>query len=120
MESYNTSKKNCRTTVLTFLNTWTRELHDHGYASGVYTSASSGVTALMRKTVIDGHPLAEPDAVWFALWDNHNNLTGTPYLPSTRWASDRVKQYSGNKTQKVGGYTLHIDADRIGGAVSGP
>jgi Domain of unknown function (DUF1906) len=120
MESYNTSKRNCRAAVLTFLNTWTRELHDHGYASGVYTSASSGVTALMRKTVIDGHPLAEPDAVWFGLWDNHSNLTGTPYLPATRWAADRVKQYSGNTTQRVGGYTLHIDADRIGGAVSGP
>jgi hypothetical protein len=120
MESYNNSNANCRNTVLTFLNTWTRELHDRGYTSGVYSSAASGVTDLVTNRVIGGHPLAEPDAIWFALWDNDNNLTGTPYLPATRWASDRVKQYAGNETQKVGGYTINIDADRIHGAVSGP
>ena len=120
MESYNNSEANCRNAVLTFLDTWTRELHDRGYVSGVYSSASSGVTDLVTNTVIGGHPLAEPDALWFALWDNENNLTGTPYLPATRWASDRVKQYTGNKTQKVGDYTFNIDVDRVGGAVSGP
>jgi len=120
MEAYNNSNGNCRNTVLRFLNTWTRELHDRGYTSGVYSSASSGVTDLVTNSVIGGHPLAEPDALWFALWDNDNNLTGTPYLPATRWASDRVKQYAGNETQKVGGYTINIDADRIHGAVSGP
>ncbi len=120
MESYQNSNRNCRNAVLRFLNTWTRELHDHGYTSGVYSSASSGVTDLVTNSVIGGHPLAEPDALWFALWDNDNNLTGTPYLPATRWASDRVKQYAGNETQNVGGYTINIDVDRIHGAVSGP
>ena len=120
MESYRNSNMNCRNTVLTFLDTWTRELHDRGYVSGVYSSASSGVTDLVTNTVIGGHALAEPDALWFALWDNSNNLTGTPYLPATRWPSDRVKQYAANETQKVGGYTINIDVDRIHGAVSGP
>ena len=120
MESYRNSNMNCRNTVLTFLDTWTRELHDRGYVSGVYSSASSGVTDLVTNTVIGGHALAEPDALWFALWDNSNNLTGTPYLPATRWPSDRVKQYAANRTQKVGGYTINIDVDRIHGAVSGP
>ena len=120
MESYNNSEANCRNAVLTFLDTWTRELHDRGYVSGVYSSASSGVTDLVTNTVIGGHALAEPDALWFALWDNDNNLTGTPYLPATRWPSDRVKQYAANRIQKVGGYTFNIDLDRIHGAVSGP
>jgi hypothetical protein len=120
MESYKNSDRNCRNTVLRFLNTWTRELHDRGYTSGVYSSASSGVTDLVTNRVIGGHPLAEPDALWFALWDNDNNLIGTPYLPATRWPSDRVKQYAANKTQNVGGYTINIDVDRIHGAVSGP
>ena len=31
-----------------------------------------------------------------------------------------MKQYAANKTQKVGGYTINIDVDRIHGAVSGP
>ena len=120
MESYKNSDRNCRNTVLRFLNTWTRELHDRGYTSGVYSSASSGVTDLVTNRVIGGHPLAEPDALWFALWDNDDNLSGTPYLPATRWPSDRVKQYAANETQNVGGYTINIDVDRIHGAVSGP
>ncbi len=120
MESYNNSNTNCRHAVLTFLDAWTRELHARGYASGVYSSASSGVTDLVSTTTLNGHSFAEPDALWFALWDKNDNLTGTPFLPSGRWPSDRVKQYAGNRTKKIGGYTLNIDADRIGGAVSGP
>ena len=120
MESYNNSRARCRTSVLAFLDAWTRELHARGYVSGVYSSASTGVTDLVSTTTISGHGLAEPDALWFALWDNNNNLMGTPYLPANRWGTDRVKQYSGNKTQRIGRYTLNIDADRVGGAVSGP
>ncbi len=120
MESYNNSNTNCRHAVLTFLDAWTRELHARGYASGVYSSASSGVTDLVSTTTLNGHSFAEPDALWFALWDKNDSLTGTPFLPSGRWPSDRVKQYAGNRTKKIGGYTLNIDADRIGGAVSGP
>ena len=120
MESYNNSNTNCRNAVLTFLDAWTRELHARGYASGVYSSASSGVRDLVSTTTLNGHSFAEPDALWFALWDKNDNLAGTPFLPSGRWQSDRVKQYAGNRTQIIGGYTLNIDADRIGGAVSGP
>ncbi len=120
MESYNNSRARCRTSVLAFLDAWTRELHALGYVSGVYSSASTGVTDLVSTTTISGHGLAEPDALWFALWDNNNNLMGTPYLPANRWGADRVKQYCGNKTQKIGHYTLNIDVDRVGGAVSGP
>jgi hypothetical protein len=86
----------------------------------VYSSASTGITDLATTTTISGHAMTEPDALWFALWDKNNNLTGTPYLASTKWAADRVKQYQGNQNVKVGGYTLNIDADWVGGAVSGP
>ena len=120
MESYNNSNRNCRYAVLTFLDAWTRELHARGYASGVYSSASSGVSDLVSTSTLNGHSFAEPDALWFALWDKNDNLVGTPYLPPARWPSDRDKQYAGNKTKKIGGYTINIDADRIGGAVSGP
>jgi Domain of unknown function (DUF1906) len=120
MESYNDSNGRCRSAVLTFLDAWTRELHARHYASGVYSGAASGVSDLVRTRTINGHPLARPDALWFALWDNKGNLTGAPYLPARRWAADRVKQYAANKRQKIGGYTLNIDADRVGGAVSGP
>ena len=63
---------------------------------------------------------ALPSSAGGQLWDRNGNLNGTPYLPPSRWASDRDKQYAGNKTQKIGGYTINIDANRVGGAVAGP
>ncbi len=120
MESYNNASASCKSTVLQFLDAWTKEIHAKGYVSGVYSSASTGITDLATTTTISGHAMTEPDALWFALWDNNNNLTGTPYLASTKWAGDRVKQYQGNQNVTVGSYTINIDADWVGGAVSGP
>jgi hypothetical protein len=120
MESYNNGNSSCKSTVLQFLDAWTKEVHAKGYVSGVYSSASTGVTDLVATTTVNGHAMNQPDAMWFALWDKNSNLTGTPYLPSAKWASDRVKQYQGNQNIKVGGYSLNIDADRVGGAVSAP
>jgi hypothetical protein len=120
MEGYNNSNSSCRTTVLQFLDAWTAEVHARGYISGVYSSASSGVSDLVAAGSVNGHLMNKPDAMWYALWDKNNNLTGTPYLPANQWTSDRVKQFQGNQNVKVGGYTLNIDADRVGGAVSAP
>jgi hypothetical protein len=120
MESYNNSNASCKSTVLQFLNAWTQEIHARGYVSGVYSSASTGITDLATATTVNGHAMTEPDALWFALWDKNNNLIGTPYLSATKWAADRVKQYQGNQNVNIGGYTLNIDADRVGGAVSKP
>ena len=42
-----------------------------------------------------------PDAMWFALWDNRANLTGTPYLMNSWWNPNRrIKQYEGSHWQK--------------------
>ncbi len=120
MESYNNTNSSCRSTVLQFLDAWTQEVHARGYVSGVYSSASSGVSDLVAAGSVNGHLMNKPDAMWFALWDEKSNLTGTPYLPAKNWTSDRVKQFQGNQNVKIGGYTLNIDADRVGGAVSAP
>jgi hypothetical protein len=120
MEGYNNTNSSCRSTVLQFLDAWTKEVHARGYFSGVYSSAASGVSDLVAAGSVNGHLMNKPDAMWFALWDKNSNLTGTPYLPATKWTSDRVKQFQGNQTIKIGGYTLNIDADRVGGAVSAP
>jgi hypothetical protein len=120
MEGYNNTNSSCRSTVLQFLDAWTKEVHARGYFSGVYSSAASGVSDLVAAGSVNGHLMNKPDAMWFALWDKNSNLTGTPYLPANKWTSDRVKQFQGNQNVKLGGYTLNIDADRVGGAVSAP
>jgi hypothetical protein len=119
MEAYNHTKARCRTAVLTFLDAWTRKMKADGYISGVYSSAGAAITDLQATTTIAGHPLAVPQAVWFALWDNKaNNLTGAPYMTSAVWPeATRTKQYAGNRVVKVGGISLIIDADQVAGPV---
>jgi hypothetical protein len=118
MEAYNSSRTLCRHSVLSFLNAWTRQLHARGYASGVYSSAGSAAEDLGNASSVYGRPLAKPDSIWFALWDNRANLVGTPYLLSFWWNPDRrIKQYQGPHWHKVGRIRLNIDSDWVEGAV---
>jgi len=119
MEAYDRTNASCRTAVLTFLDAWDRQLTAQGYVSGVYSSADSAAYDLQHTTTIAGHALAEPQAMWFALWDNATNLTGSPYMNSSVWPqSSRSKQYAGNQTVAVGGISLNIDADLVHSAVA--
>jgi hypothetical protein len=117
MEAYNETNRKCVSAVLTFLSSWTRTLNAKGYVSGVYSSADSGVQNLQSAAV--SHAVVEPQAIWFALWDDKPNLTGAPVLGARPWTlGDRVKQYAGGHTVKIGGYSLDIDSDLVGGPVA--
>ena len=119
MESYNDTNASCRTAVLTFLDAWDRTLKADKYVSGVYSSASAAITDLQSNSTIAGHALAEPQAIWFALWNNSANMTGSPYMSASVWpVADRSKQYAGNQTVKVGGISLSIDEDLVASAVA--
>jgi hypothetical protein len=119
MEGYDHTKASCRNAVLSFLDAWTRQLNASGYVSGVYSSADSAAIDLQTNTTLSGRALAEPQAMWFALWDNATNLTGSPYLNATVWsASQRSKQYAGAHTVTVGGIALDIDSDLVNSAVA--
>jgi len=119
MEGYDRTNAGCRTAVLTFLDAWDRQLTATGYVSGVYSSADAAVTDLQTTTEIAGHALAEPQAIWFAFWDNSTNLSGSPYLNASVWpVADRSKQYEGNQNVSVGGISLNIDADWVASAVA--
>jgi len=119
MEAYDHTNAGCRTAVLTFLDAWTRQIEAQGYVSGVYSSADAAIIDLQSTTTIAGHSLAEPQAIWFALWDNANNLTGTPYMSTAVWpVANRSKQYAGNRVVSVGGISLDIDGDWVASAVA--
>ena len=118
MEAYNSGNRVCRDSVLSFLDKWTRQLHAHGYVSGVYSSAASGAQDLGTATSVYGRRLAKPDSLWFALWDNRANLIGTPYLLNSWWSPGRrIKQYAGSHWETVHGVRLNIDSDWVQGAV---
>ena len=117
MEAYSGHRR-CRDATLAFLDAWTRTLHANGYSSGVYASASSGAENLGAARTVNGHRIAEPDSMWFGLWDNERNVRGLPYLLQSWWRGPRrIKQYEGPHKRTVGGYTLDIDSDWVFGAV---
>ena len=119
MEAYNEKKSSCVTAVLTFLGAWDRQVQASGYVSGVYSSAGSGVINLQNTSSVGGHPLARPQAIWFALWDNAVNLTGAPYMTPAVWsASARAKQYAGPRVVTVGGISMNIDSDLVNSPVA--
>jgi Domain of unknown function (DUF1906) len=117
MEGFRPHHGRCRSPVLAFLDGWTRELHARGYRSGVYSSASAAARDLGRYSRVYGHRIAKPNSLWFALWDGHRNLRGTPYVRNSWWRGHRIKQYKGGHRRRIGGAWLSFDADLVDGAV---
>ncbi|MFI5908293.1 glycoside hydrolase domain-containing protein [Dactylosporangium sp. NPDC051541] len=113
MESYSSSST---TTVMVFMDAWTKELHAKGYSSGMYSSVSSGISDL-----VDHYNDYEmPDIIDFAHWGTAAN-TSDPDIPSNRWADhQRIHQYSGGHNETYGGVTINIDSDYLDVQLDGP
>ncbi len=116
MEAYNRGTNT--PSVLAFLSAWTTELHARGYVSGVYSSANSGVTDLVRANGTAG--FLEPDQIWNAEWNGQQSTTSSS-IPSSDWANhQRLHQYQGGHNATYGGVTINIDSDYVdAGAASG-
>jgi Rv2525c-like, glycoside hydrolase-like domain len=114
MESYPTGGSNTAA-VMTFLAAWTAGLHARGYVSGVYSSASTGVSDLAARY---GSGYTEPDDLWIADW-NGRRTTSDPYVASSDWSHRRLHQYSGAHNERYGGATVNIDSDYLDGATAG-
>jgi hypothetical protein len=101
--------------VLTFLKSWTKEVHKLGYLSGVYANGPSGLTDLVKNY---GTSYPEPDDIWIAWW-NYQHNTKDPYVPAADWANhQRIHQFNGNITLSYGGVRFTgADADYCDGAV---
>ena len=108
LEAYDISKKACKESALAFLSAWTVEIKAHGYLSGVYSSAGSGLKALDMARAA-GLPYAYPDQIWIADWNGRADTAST-YLSPYGWADhQRIHQYQGGHTEKWGGVTINID-----------
>jgi hypothetical protein len=116
MENYSRGATNTPA-VLAFLSAWTTELHARGYLSGIYSSASSGVTDLVAQV---GTGYVEPDEIWNAEWNGQASTT-SGYIPATDWPNhQRLHQYQGGHNATYGGVTINIDSDYVdAGAASG-
>lgn len=117
MEAYDPTDTNCRAIVLTFLSAWTKRLHQGGYLSGVYSSASSGIRHLSG--VYTSRSYVQPDAIWVARWDGKASVWGMRDVPNHQWGThQRIKQYRGPHTERWGGRTIEIDSNVVDAPLS--
>ena len=115
MESYSRTSSATAAT-LTFLEAWTKKLHELGYVSGVYSSSASGIADLGDQ-VGSGYEL--PDQLWIANW-NGAQSTSDPAAPSNAWTQhQRIHQYRGGHDESYGGVTINIDNDYVDGSTVG-
>jgi len=114
MEAY-TQKASTTSAALAFLSAWTSQLDAYGYTSGVYGSASSGITDLVDAL---GTTFVEPDDIWIADW-NGNATASDPYVPAGDWfGNQRLHQYRGGHVDDYGGVKIDIDTDYLDGATA--
>ncbi|MBE1466301.1 DUF1906 domain-containing protein [Kibdelosporangium phytohabitans] len=109
MEAYNIGDPPCSAAVLAFLSGWTDQLRERNYRSGVYSSASSGITDLVRNH--DNRAYSRPDHVWFAWWNGQANVDGGRFLPGDRWAGQRIHQFLGGHDESYNGVTINVDSN---------
>ena len=117
MENYAANDSACRSTVLTFLSAWTKELHKLGYVSAVYENLNLGARDLAG--VYNSAAYARPDALWIARYDLDPSLTGWAGINDSLWAvHQRAKQFQANFAATYGGVKLTIDADNVDAPVA--
>jgi hypothetical protein len=117
MENYDVNDSTCRTAVLRFLSSWTKELHRQGFLSGVYAGLTSGAKHLSE--AYSSTSYARPDALWIARWDGDTSLSGWAGVFNRMWANhQRGKQYQGDHDETHGGVKINIDSDQFDAPVA--
>ena len=123
LEGFDSTNTACRESALRFLSAWTDRVHQLGFASGVYSSAGSGIAMLDQARLARPANVSLPDQIWIARYDGKANTSATDYLSDAGWQGARIKQYQGGHNETYGGVTINIDNDylALGAApVSGP
>ncbi len=103
----------CTWSALWFLSSWTQELHRYRYASGIYSSAASGLKIVDDARVRPGNTVTMPDQVWIADW-NGKASTYSSYIRNDGWNPyGRAHQYQGGHNETWGGVTINIDRNYL-------
>jgi hypothetical protein len=117
MESYRTRSRHCTRPVIAFTQGWSRAVREHGYLSGFYSSADTGVTQIEAARRAGRRDL--PDLMWFARWEVEPTIYGEPRIARAAWRPHRrIHQYDGEVTERHGGRKLTIDRDYVDSPVA--
>jgi hypothetical protein len=112
LESFDITKASCRRSALKFLGAWTTELKRLGYASGVYSSAATGIRMLDDARVDPSNTVPLPTYLWIADWNDQRNTSST-YIRADGWPGRRLHQYHGSHSATYGGVTMTIDSNYL-------
>ena len=113
LESFPIARHDCRESVLSFLEAWTRQLHRLHYVSGVYGSAATGIKILDDARALRPGAYKMPDRVWIADW-NRVASTSSSYVRHAGWRPHRrVHQFRGPHLERHGGVTIDIDRNWV-------
>jgi peptidoglycan hydrolase-like protein with peptidoglycan-binding domain len=111
LEGFAISQTRCRESAIRFTSAWTRQLHDLGYVSGFYSSASSGIKMLDDVRATRPSVATLPDRIWIADWNGRADVESS-YLRSDGWKpGNRMHQYRGGHDETYGGVRINIDTD---------
>lgn len=123
LEHFDLGRARCRLSALAFLSAWTSVLHARGHQSGLYSSASSGITMVDQARRESPGRYALPDYLWVAEWDGRETVRSAYLGTEGWWPHRRVHQYQGDHRERHGGVRLHIDSNFLStgrGTVAGP
>ena len=109
-----TSSSACRDSALWFLTAWTQELHRWRYASGVYSSAASGIRMLDDARVRAGNAVhdARPGLDRRLEREGQHRLVVHPH-PAPGCPTQRAHQYQGGHNETWGGVRINIDRNYL-------
>ena len=133
MEGYNNADAGCVAAVQGFIDGWVLQLHQSGYAAGMYSSLCSGI---VDQAAVFGTPGNYPlDAIWIAAWafNDQNDPRYATYvpglsgftgcgaaLPDALWSyHQRIRQFRGGHNETYAGITINIDTNAIDGPTAG-
>lgn len=110
IEWYDRTIRSCNRAVLAHVDGWTERVHELGYRSGLYSSASAAIQAVDVARTRDRSRYDWPDQLWFAWGNGKADLEGEPYLSDRFWQGHRrLHQYQLDTVATYGGTSLAID-----------
>ena len=111
LENFDLRKTRCRRSALAFTSAWTHRLHKHGYRSGLYSSASSGITMLDNARRAGWPRKQLPGFLWVAEWNGSASLRSSYVGRAGWWPHRRVHQFRGGHTEGHGGSRINVDSN---------
>jgi peptidoglycan hydrolase-like protein with peptidoglycan-binding domain len=110
LENFDAGRTRCRRSAERFVAGWTERLHAEHYRAGLYSSASSGISA---EDAARRAGITVPDYLWIAEWNGRDTVRSSYISRAGWWPHRRVHQYRGSHHERHGGVRIDIDSNYL-------